>query len=133
MRFGIFIFFLILINCSKKQRGELSFNKSTKTTYSNNDLFTGDCKSLFFNGKLKSEQSYRDGKDHGNWVFYFINGTIQVEGKFDNGLRIGDWKYYHENGMLWKHHYYSDIGQKIGSWKEFDDLGNLIKEEVSKQ
>ena len=133
MRFGIFIFCLILINCSKKQCGELSFNKSTKTTYSNNDLFTGDCKSLFFNGKLKSEQSYRDGKDHGNWVFYFINGTIQVEGKFDNGLRIGDWKYYHENGMLWKHHYYSDIGQKTGSWKEFDDLGNLIKEEASKQ
>ena len=127
MRAVIFIFCLFLINCSKKQCGELTFDKSTKTTYSNNDLFTGDCKSFYFNGKLKSEQSYKEGKDHGDWIFYFMDGSIQTKGTFKNGLSTGEWKYYQDNGKLWKENFYSENGKKIGIWKEYGTDGDLIK------
>ena len=126
MRVGVFIFCLFLINCSKKQCGELTFDSTTKTTYSNNDLFTGDCKTLYFNGKLKSEQSYKEGKDHGDWIFYFMNGSIQTKGTFKNGLSIGEWKYYQDNGKLWKEKFYSENGKKIGVWKEYGTNGDLI-------
>lgn len=128
MRILIFSICLSIVGCSKNNCGELSFDKSKKITYLNNQLYSGDCESFFYTGQLKSEESYKNGKDHGDWVFYFINGSIQTKGTFREGLRIGDWKYYKEDGELWKEHYYSENGNKIGIWKEYDKEGDLLRQ-----
>ena len=124
-----YLFILFFSSCSTINCFDLYYDEVNKLTYLENASYTGDCKSYFFTGNLKSEQSYINGKDHGDWIFYFSNGNIQTMGTFENGIKVGKWQYYHENGKIFKENFYSDIGTKIGLWKTYDKNGILIKEE----
>ena len=116
----LFLFFSCAPDCSK-----IVYNNGISTL--NGKLYTGECDSYFPNGKLNSKQSYKNGKDDGEWVFYFSNGNLKTKGFFKEGIRIGDWEYYYENGQLWKEAHYVD-GNKSGVWKTFNESGLLIEE-----
>ena len=73
----------------------------------------GKYKSLFQNGKIKSEGSYVNDLMEGVWSFYFDNGKLNGKGSFlhgdgsdvgDTGIprnnRDGNWKTYTESGTL---------------------------------
>ena len=124
----LFILIFFLFSCNSKKCDQLTFNKKTKTTYLNNKPYTGECKSYFISGNIKSKQSYYNGLDNGEWVFYYLNGNIQTKGYFNRGVRIGDWIYYFENGKIWKKNNYDDNGNKTGNWKTFSQNGELIED-----
>ncbi len=117
--------FTILSSCSSSvscndiiYKDGVSYHKGKK--------FSGDCESYYPNGKLKSIQTYANGLDHGNWIFYYQNQYIQTKGKFNLGVRVGEWRYFHDNGKLWKFNFYSNDGRKIGNWKTYDINERLI-------
>jgi len=88
--------------------------------------FSGSCYTYYNSGKLNSIQSYKNGKDHGEWVFYHQNGNIETKGTFKMGKRIGVWEYFYENNQVYKRNIYDDNGKPKGNWVTYDYTGNLI-------
>lgn len=120
---------ILFIKCSYQDCGELFFDKNSKTTYLNNNLYTGKCESFYYSGDLRSEEEYLNGKDHGQWTFFFKDGSIQTKGVFNKGKRIGKWEFFFENKNVWKTNFYDSSGFKTGTWKEYDEKGKLVKAE----
>lgn len=89
--------------------------------------YSGSC-STFYEGSKKhfSIQRYKQGKEHGEWLFYFENGNLMTEGYFNFGEKIGLWKYYYENGKIHKQHFYDSEGNRSGVWKTFSESGETI-------
>ena len=61
-------------------------------------VYTGRC-SNYSNGKLSSIQQYKNGLDHGKWIFYYQNGNIETIGNFNEGKRVGKWEYYYVKNL----------------------------------
>ena len=122
--FLIIVCNLIITSCTKTICNDLIYKDGITTL--NGKLFSGNCKSYYFMGELKSQEDYLDGLDHGKWVFYFENGNVQTQGEFNRGQRIGLWNYYFENGSIWKIHNFNSLGKKEGDWIEYDRTGNEI-------
>ena len=127
-RFLFILIIMLVSSCKKTECEKLVFDKQTKTTYLNSRPFSGQCKSFYINGSLKSIQNYRNGLDDGEWIFYYLNGNTQTKGSFNSGIRIGKWRFYHENGKIWKEHNYDNEGNKTGNWKTFSQNGELIED-----
>ena len=124
------IFILLLfISCQTQDCSEIKYNKRQKLSFLNEKLFTGDCESYYSRGKLKSKQSYVNGKDNGIWIFYYPDGKIQTEGEFKGGKRVGEWNYYFKNGKVYKTNLYDSNGERIGTWKEYNPKGEIVLEE----
>ena len=51
-------------------------------------------------GHLKLVKCYKNGKIHGQIIYYWDNGQIRLTGQYDNMRRIGIWKTYDSNGQL---------------------------------
>lgn len=124
MRF-IFLITLLFYSCSNSNCLDLGY--SDGITYKNNNKYSGNCESYHTNGNLKSKQSYKNGLDHGEWIFYFQNGIIQTMGTFNEGIRIGKWEYFYENGSIWKEQFYDSKGNRVGRWNTYDLTGDLIE------
>lgn len=90
---------------------------SNGLTYKNSKLFSGSCITHHSNLKIRSVQSYKNGKDHGDWVFYFDNGIIETKGQFSEGVKKGIWEYYNSKGQLRLTVQYNDVGEIINSNK----------------
>ena len=73
-----------------------------------------------------SIQRYKQGKDHGEWLFYYKNGNLMTKGSFDSGKKIGSWKYFYENGKIHKQHFYDSEGNRSGVWKTFSESGEVL-------
>ena len=124
----LIVIFCLFFGCSNRNCGKLIFDKQKKITFLNEIPYTGSCNSYFITGNIKSVQSYLDGKDHGNWIFYYSNGIIQTKGRFDNGHRVGKWEYFFHNGIIFKENFYSSNGEKVGIWKQYNSEGILVNE-----
>lgn len=118
---SFFITILItFIACGKHQTCKgVEFNGTR--SFKNNKPFTGKCITHHNNSNLKSIQSYSDGFDHGEWIFYFNDGTIETEGAFKKGEKVGIWKYYYRNGKLKNVSEYSKKGILVKS-ENFDSI-----------
>jgi len=93
----------------------------------NGHPFSGSCATYYKSSKkLYSIQQYKNGIDHGKWLFYFDNGSLMTEGQFDNGKKVGLWKYFYKNGSINKEHYYDSSGKPSGIWKTYDETGELL-------
>lgn len=121
--FEIIIFCVILFASCQRECGDLVYIDGL--TYLNNKLYTGDCTEHFSSGQIRSQQSYLNGKDHGNWKFYHPGKIPQTIGQFENGVRIGIWKYYYSNGKIWKINNYDSRGKKIGEWITYAPDGSI--------
>ena len=115
----------LLISCKKNTCKGIEYVNGV--TYKNGELYTGNCITHNTNGKTRSIQSYKNGLDHGEWIFYHDNDVISTVGHFKLGKKVGEWKYYHQNGALYFHQFFDDNGNEIGVWKEFNEKGELIK------
>lgn len=118
-----FLFLLFLTSCFTEYCGDLNYDNGL--TYKQGVLFTGTCKSYDLSNQLRSVQSYNNGLDHGEWVFYSKNGSILTEGVFVNGKRDGVWKYYYETGEIWKINVF-EMDKKIGEWITYNIGGEII-------
>jgi hypothetical protein len=100
------------------------------------------------NGKLKSEQSFKEGKLEGIFKVYYDSGSLRKVGFYKNGKREGPFKTYYENGkvvideffmngkqegpfrtyykngQLRSDSFYKD-GNRMGKLKEYDEDGKL--------
>lgn len=59
-------------------------------------------------GNLKQTGSFRNGKNHGKWVWYYENRIKKLEGVFDNGVREGWWITFDKNGDTLNRSYYNN-------------------------
>lgn len=116
----------------------------------------GTHRTWYPDGKIKSEENYKDGLKHGKLKRFRPDGKIYIEenykkGKlhgtqirtntinsyvinFENGIKSGTAKYYYTNGKIYMKEKYSKIG--LESRQTFDEKGNLdydfIKDPVTK-
>lgn len=89
-----------------------TFGQKADTTYHSNGQLksvgtrdgdskkTGEWRTYFESGKLKSIIQYQNGVEHGKWITYFESGNISSEGQFTNGTKSGKWNYYYPSGKL---------------------------------
>jgi antitoxin component YwqK of YwqJK toxin-antitoxin module len=89
--------------------------------------YSGSCATFYKESKmLYSIQRYKQGKDHGEWLFYYKNGNLMTKGSFDSGKKIGPWKYFYENGKIHKQHFYDSEGNRSGVWKTISESGEVL-------
>ena len=88
------------------------------------EFYTGRCGN-YNDGTFRSIQQYKDGLDHGKWIFYYEDGEVETVANFEMGKRIGEWKYYHENGSLRQVSYYKN-GERDGTWLRLSQEGDTI-------
>lgn len=123
---SVLILLITIVGCKKIDCSKLIFDDVNKLTYKNNQLFSGKCYSYFSDSKLESVREYKDGKDHGEWIFYYDNGNIATEGSMKENKKIKNWKYYFYSGELQYLHNYDEDGNRIGLWIEFSKLGDTL-------
>ena len=129
MRSIYFLSFFLIITftgCQKVECSKLVFDGVNKLTYKNNQLFSGKCYSYFSESKIESIRQYKDGRDHGKWVFYHQNEKIATKGTMKNGKKIGKWEYFYPTGELRFEHSYNDFGQRKGYWLEISKKGDTL-------
>ena len=79
------------------------------------------------NGKISSEEFYKDGFRYGNWRFYYADGSLKKELNYQKGLLDGIQMYFSKNSKL----IYTEEFIK-GELKELDIKNDsLYKYEVS--
>lgn len=89
-------------------------------------IFTGEWKTYYPDGKVKSQGTYVEGKKDGKWVYYYPDGKKEQEGKFKNNVLSGQWLWYYHNGQLKKEEYFNSKGLHEGTLVEYDSLGNEL-------
>lgn len=99
----------------------ISSNFSTIRSQSKNGAF----KSYYENGKVKSDETYKNGRKIGICKYYYENGKLQYEESYnDNGIARGIFNSYYNGGQLESSYTYQD-GQKHGVFKEYYEDGKL--------
>jgi antitoxin component YwqK of YwqJK toxin-antitoxin module len=89
--------------------------------------YSGSCSTFYKESKKHySIQRYKQGRDHGEWLFYFENGNLMTKGSFDYGKKIGPWLYFYGNGKIHKQHFYDSEGNRSGVWKTFSESGEVL-------
>ena len=62
-------------------------------------LYTGTIREYYSNGKIKSEYSYKEGKENGLFIQWYENGKKKQEGTSYNGEWNGTINSWWENGQ----------------------------------
>lgn len=84
----------------------------------------GNWKYFYVDGKLMSEENYKDGKLHGKQTIYYTNGKITESSFYNNGLKEGVTSKYSIKGILIEEITYNN-GKPNGVAKYFELNGNL--------
>jgi antitoxin component YwqK of YwqJK toxin-antitoxin module len=121
---------LILIGCSEPEplnyqllteRDGVHYLKDT------NEIYSGPVFSLYKNGQLKQEKTFKDGKEDGPWKYYYSDGQLQEERTYKNGKQDGPFKWYHKNGQLAEEGTFNN-GNIHGPFKYYYENGQLKEE-----
>jgi hypothetical protein len=116
MRLIIYCFSLsILVGCS----GDNSKSDSKSGKKKN-----GVVKSYYPDGAIKSEITFKDGKQHGKAKQYYNDGTLAREIDYANNIIHGWAKRYWETGKLYQETPY-DSGKIHGVQKRYNGAGKL--------
>ena len=70
--------------------------------------YTGISKSYYEDGKLKSEENYKDDKRNGISKSYYKNGKLEREANYKDGKLEGISKSYYKNGKLEREENYKE-------------------------
>jgi antitoxin component YwqK of YwqJK toxin-antitoxin module len=123
---GLLILLSHFVSCEKVIKECPNIKYDGNITELNGVPFSGSCYTYYSSGELNSIQSYKKGKDHGEWIFYYQNENIETKGTFEMGKRIGVWEYFYKNGKVYKRNIYDNSGKPKGNWVTYDNSGNLI-------
>jgi antitoxin component YwqK of YwqJK toxin-antitoxin module len=88
---------------------------------------TFSIKEYFITGQLRSEGTYKKGKQHGTWRYYFRNGKLQNELMYEDGLIQGAAKEYYESGEQKHASNYKD-NELDGYFQKFYSHGQVQSE-----
>jgi len=114
------------VACENKECENLVFENGI--TYQDGELFSGKC-NTYKNKALRSIQRYKEGRDHGEWIFYFSNGNIQTKGVFKEGVRVGVWKYFNEDGGIKQINEYKN--KRIIRTIKYNEKGEILSAEIN--
>ena len=92
--------------------------------YYHNKPFSGIVTSSYDNGKMRSKQSYKSGKRHGEYHEWYPNGQQRYSKQYDTGIQNGLQKEWYRNGNLSRKmelNQRRQEGDQVG-WKENGDL-----------
>lgn len=67
-----------------------------------NDERNGEWKAYHENGRIQTEATYIDGKEHGEYKVYQDNGAYLFIGHYDHGICVGEWKKFNRQGEVIK-------------------------------
>lgn len=121
--------FILLTACSpdKILKDEL-VNKGPEhrpLMYYQGKLFTGVMFDVHWNGELKEEVPFKDGRMHGVSMEWYENGQLHYETNFKEGLIDGVNKAWYDNGQL--HHETNYKDDKLdGISKSWNRNGQLV-------
>lgn len=73
-----------------------SKNPTSKYTRQSDGVFI----EYYQNGKISSEEFYKDGFRYGNWRFYYEDGALKQELNYEKGLLDGEQRYFSTKGKL---------------------------------
>jgi hypothetical protein len=135
---------------------ESQANESSANASQTSPTFSGTKKEYWPNGKLKLQQPYRNGLEHGTHKAWHENGTLSYDmpytngkvngrinkwwdngkkrfsGAYKNGLAYGEHTSWHDNGRKSSVVTFKD-GKPHGPHKEWDsEDGTLIKHDIYK-
>lgn len=89
---------------------------------------TGIYKTFYENGKVKSEEIYKNGVKAGICKYYYENGQLQLEGYYNSYNQAdGTFTSYYKSGKVESVCTYKD-GQKHGVFKQYFEDGRLKTE-----
>ncbi|MBX7094403.1 MAG: hypothetical protein K1X56_06770 [Flavobacteriales bacterium] len=63
---------------------------------------------FYESGKMEYSGQYKNGVEHGEWVYYYENGNIKAKEYWKEGVENGVWKEYHPDGKLAREIIYKD-------------------------
>ena len=81
-------------------------------------------KSYYENGQLKSEQTFKNGKNEGLWLYFYENGNLKRQINYKDGEYDGLHKGWYENGQLKYEGNHKD-GESDGLSKSYYKNGQL--------
>jgi antitoxin component YwqK of YwqJK toxin-antitoxin module len=83
-------------------------------------LETGEWTTFYASGKIEEVQFYKDGKLHGEYLFYNEDGILIEKGNFNNGIREGEYHFYYNSGKIERKGNYKNekIHGKVEQWSE---------------
>ena len=113
---------LLIIGCSSPEpiNYETSLTKRSGVWYTKdtNKPYSGEVFSLYDNGKIKTEGSFKNGERDGEWIIYKWGQKV-AEGEYKNGKEDGKWTFfeddppYHMTGKG----FFKD-GNQVGKWTD---------------
>ena len=81
------------------------------------------------NGQVLQTGDFKNGKNHGKWIWFYPNGKKKMEGRFDLGSREGLWLTYNNQGkVLTKSNYKNDKLEGLVS--VFNENGDIESKTV---
>ncbi len=93
----------------------------------NKQPFSGRLFSLFPGSRDTVEiASYREGREHGEWVIFYPSGKIKEKRFFEDGQKTGEYAAWWENGNR-QLHYFFEADEYEGTCKEWNVDGKLVK------
>lgn len=81
----------------------------------------------YYDDKIYSEYTLKDGEKIGQQKIYYLNGNLKKIGNYSNGLENGTFKEYFEDGSL-QLEYIMKNGELNGKIKTYYENGNVKKE-----
>ncbi|MDR1171890.1 MAG: toxin-antitoxin system YwqK family antitoxin [Bacteroidales bacterium] len=90
-----------------------------------NEKRTGDWKTYFETGELRSEGQYTNDRQNGEWNFFFQNGKKEQIGNFRNGVLEGKWTWYFPSGNILREETYVK-GASGGPCVQYSDSATVI-------
>ncbi|PCH77276.1 MAG: hypothetical protein COB98_03850 [Flavobacteriaceae bacterium] len=92
--------------------------KIHQTIFYSEGVLNGSRKIYYRSGKLNNERYYVMGKLKGDYVEFYESGAKKKEGSYKNGEKSGKWHVFYEDGEVKVTGMY-EKGQKVGEWKQF--------------
>ena len=83
------------------------------------------------NEQLSRKGTYKDGEMDGLFVAYHDNGRLSRKGTYKDGKQHGPYVWYHKNGQLRGKGTYKD-GKRDGLWLYYDENGLLFANGIFK-
>lgn len=89
-----------------EERGGLQYRISSTRPY------TGKAIGRFYNGQIRSETNYKNGKKDGKCTTWYENGRLRLDSSYKKGKRDGQWIKRNANGQIQFQRYYRE-GRKV--------------------
>jgi antitoxin component YwqK of YwqJK toxin-antitoxin module len=145
----LLLFFVLGLNTGNSQE---VYQKKDKYYTTGGSLFSGTFKEFYQSGKIRAENSVRDGlldsissfyyengarkeqrsykagKKDGTWITWSEAGIKTAEANFKEGLKEGYWYIFDEDGQK-RYEMYYEKGEKRGKWLIWDADGKLVTQQ----